>query len=252
MELDYLILVELLTVISEAFSFPSLLVFAIVSTVAAFFGYYIFMKMLRVIVAIELGAIAYGLAVAYVPEGLAASIGLPISLVALIGFAFAIIGAIAARRIYKLFIFAVGAAFGAGFAPAIVASFAPSVLENNVITYVIMGGGAVLFAIIFTKAFRPLFILSTSLFGMMSVGATVGIMLCPDSFLYAFKEGMYQALIEMGASAYDVNQAFEAVGLNAIQAPASDMGLLIIGALTLVGLVAGIFAAVKQFKTNIE
>lgn len=252
MSLDYLTLVELLSAISEAFSFPSLLIFAIAGVVAAFFGYYIFMKALRLIIAAELGAIAYGIAVVYLPESMNSIAGLPISAWALIGFAFAIIGAICAHRIYKLFVFAVGAMFGVGFVPGLIKGFAPSLMESRIITYIAMGIGAIVFAIFFTKAFRPLFILSTSLGGMMGVGLTIGIMLCPDSFLYTFKEVLHQVLIEMGASAYDVNRAFETVGLNAIQAPASDMGLLIIGALTLVGLFVGFFAMVKQFKTDVE
>jgi hypothetical protein len=77
-------------------------------------------------------------------------------------------------------------------------------------------------------------------------------MLCPNSFLYIFKEAMYQALMAMGSSAHDVNLAFETVGLNAIEAPASNMGLLIIGALAVVGFFIGIFAMVKQFKTDVE
>ena len=252
MTLDYLTMVELLSIISDAFSFPSLLVFAIVGIVAAFFGYYIFMKTLRIMVAIELGGLAYSLTVTLLPAGMSAIEALPISIAALVGIVFAVIGAIIARRIYKLFVFAIGAAFGAGFATALLEGFAPTLLENQIVTYVVMAVGAILFGILFIKAFRPLFIISSSLVGMMGVGATVGIMLCPSSFLYTFKEAMYEMLIEMGASAHDVNEAFETVGLNAIGAPASDMGLLIIGALTLVGLVVGVVAMVKQFKTEVE
>lgn len=252
MELDYLTLVELLTVISEAFSFPSLLVFSIVGIVAAFFGYYIFMKALRVIVAVELGTIAYSAAVAFLPESLRAIAGLPVSVPAVIGVAFAIIGALSAHRIYKLFVFAAGALFGLGFAPGLIAGFAPSLIENQIISYIAMGIGAIIFGVFFTKAFRPLFILYTSLGGMMCVGATVGIMLCPDSFLYTFKEVMYQVLVGMGTPEFDVNRAFNVVGLNAIEAPASNMGLLIIGALAVVGLLVGFVAMVKQFKTDVE
>ena len=151
MTLEFLTIVELLTAISEAFSFPSLLLFSLAGIVAAFFGYYIFMKALRVIVALEFGTIAYGLAVTYLPAGLSAQIGLPISIAAVVGILFAILGAIFAHRIYKLFIFATGAAFGAVFTPIIVAAFVPSIAGNVIIGYILMGLGALIFALIFRR-----------------------------------------------------------------------------------------------------
>lgn len=255
MGLDYLTIVDLLSLFSQAFSFPSLLGFALFGIIAAFFGYFIFMKALRVIVALEFGTVAYLAATSLLPAGMNSIAGLPISVAALVGIAFAIIGAIIAHRIYKLFVFATGASIGAGFAFTALYDPISNMLSeplSDVVFYIAMAVCAIVFAIIITKAFRGLFILTTSLGGMCSVGATLGIMLCPDTFLYAFKEAMYSALIEMGASAYDVNQAFETVGLNTVQAPASDMGFLIIAAMTLVGFVVGIIAAVKQFKTEVD
>ena len=252
MTLDYLTIVDLLSLVSEAFSFPSLLVSVLIGIICAFFGYFLFMKTLRVIVALEFGTIAYVAAVALLPAGMDSIAGLPISLAALVGIAFAILGALIARHVYKLFVFATGAAFGAAFVPALAVGFVPSIAENQTLTYIAMALGALICAVIFTKVFRGLFILTTSLGGMAAVGSTIGIMLCPNTFLYVLKEVLYTSLIELGAAAYDVDQAFETVGLNVITAPASNMGLLIIGALTAIGFVVGIFAAVKQFKTDVD
>ncbi len=253
MQLNLSLIGDLLYALSEAFSFPSLLVSALCCIVAAFFGYYIFMKVLRLLVAAEVGILTYELLVLYVPAlgNLVPTLG--ISWYSVIALVVAILGAILAYRIYKVFVFASGAAFGAGFVPGLIEGFVPGFIENNqVLFYIVAVIGAIVFGILITKAFRPLFILSTSLGGMTSFGAIVGIMLFPGTFNYVFKEFANALLLELGATTADIAQAFELVGLDTVVAPANDIGYLAIAVLSLVGLIVGIIATVKQFKRSVE
>ena len=154
----------------------------------------------------------------------------------------AIIAAIIAPSIYK---FIAGVAVGINIADNVIVTAS---INNRILQYIVIGFIALIMGLLFRKIFKGVYILSSSIGGMMSAAGAFGILLFPDTFNFYIKTAFEQMLTDAGATAADIQAAFESVGLAAVEAPASDMGLMVIGGLVVAGLVISIVAIIVQAK----
>ena len=239
--MDYTYLIELLTIYSQLFSTPAMLLTIVVGIVMAFFGFRIYRAFLRPVYAFVAGYLTYEILSYYsVTSNLPDVFGLNWNAVAAI--LVAIIAAIIAPSIYK---FIAGVSVGITIANNVIVMVP---INNKILQYIVIGFIALIVGLLFRKIFKGVYILSSSIGGMMSAAGALGILLFPDTFNFYIKTAFEQMLTDAGATAADIQAAFESVGLATVEAPASDMGLMVIGGLVVAGLVISIVAIIVQAK----
>lgn len=240
--MDYTDLIELLTTYSQLFSTPAMLLTFVFGIVLAFFGFRIYRSFLRPVYALVAGYFTYEILAYFRPleKMLPDVYGLNWNAVAAI--VVAIIAAIIAPSIYK---FIAGVGVGITIANNVILMVP---INNQILRYIVIGFIALIVGLLFRKIFRGVYIFSSSISGMMSAAGAVGILFFPDTFNFYIKTAFEQMLTDAGATAADIQAAFESVGLAAVEAPTSDMSLLICAGLIGAALVASIVAIVVQAK----
>ena len=164
--------------------FPVIFAIVISLIILAFYGYRLWTYEIKIIVAVVLGVVGYTLSSTYIPlESMPAGINLP----AIIGFACAILGAVIAKFLFKLSIFASGAFLGfmlgsAVFYPLLLGILTdmPFMYEPYMI-YVVGGVIALLLGILFVTLFKHVYIIISSLGGMITAGFLVGTLIMPSN-----------------------------------------------------------------------
>ena len=164
--------------------FPVIFALVISLIILAFYGYRLWTYEIKIIVAVVLGVVGYTLSLTYIPlESMPAGINLP----AIIGFVCAILGAVIAKFLFKLSIFASGAVLGfmlgsAVFYPLLLGILTdiPFMYEPYMI-YVVGGVIALLLGILFVTLFKHVYIIITSLGGMITAGYLVGVLIMPST-----------------------------------------------------------------------
>ena len=138
--------------------FPVIFAIVISLIILAFYGYRLWTYEIKIIVAVVLGVVGYTLSSTYIPlESMPAGINLP----AIIGFACAILGAVIAKFLFKLSIFASGAFLGFSL--------------GSVVFYPLLLG------ILFVTLFKHVYIIISSLGGMITAGFLVGTLIMPSN-----------------------------------------------------------------------
>lgn len=158
------------------FMFPIVLVAVILLTFLARYGYTIFKKCVSFVGAVAFGYIGSSIVAPLVLGMLGLNIEI-ISLPTVIGIVFAIIGALLMIYVYKLAIFFVGAAIGYFVAQVILV---PLLSLEGVIAIAVSAVLAIVIGVIALLLFKPLFIIITSVFGMIGAGALTSLVLFPD------------------------------------------------------------------------
>lgn len=164
--------------------FPVIFALVISLIILAFYGYRLWNYEVKIIVAIVLGVVGYTLSSTYIPlESMPAGINLP----AIIGFVCAILGAVIAKFLFKLSIFVSGAFLGfmlgsAVFYPLLLGILTdmPFMYEPYMI-YVVGGVIALLLGILFVTLFKHVYIIISSLGGMITAGYLVGVLIMPST-----------------------------------------------------------------------
>jgi hypothetical protein len=191
--------------------FPVILVAVLICGLMAIYSYRIFRLSLTVFGAIGLGVVGGNIvapllinAMGEAPEG--------ISMVAVCGFISALIGGLLMNFLFKvaLFLSGAGAGFGLGISvvlPLLINQFPDSTFFAGEGGFWVVGGVcALILGILFIFLFKFLYIVSTSMGGMITASLLVCTAIVPDG------------------------------------------GVIVVAASIIIGFVAGIFAAVKQYK----
>ena len=172
---------EILTVI-EANFFALSLVAIILYAFCAFYGYRIFKFSMKFISAVALGVVGANLVAPLVTEALGTATVGPVSLSALIGLLFAVVGFVIAVYVYKLALFLLGA--GAGFlagelvtdilvSSGVLADF----FASDAGYWVACGVCALVLGLLCAFLFKPLFIVISSIGSMFCVFSVVAVLL---------------------------------------------------------------------------
>ena len=162
--------------------FPAVLGIVIALIILAFYGYRLWSFEVKIIVAIALGVVGWSLATAYIPlESIPEGINLPV----IIGIACAILGAVIAKFLFKLSIFASGAFLGFSLGSVVFYPLLLGILSDVAfmyepyMIYVVGGVFALLLGILFVTLFKHVYIIITSLGGMITAGYLVGALISP-------------------------------------------------------------------------
>lgn len=164
--------------------FPVILGIVISLIILAFYGYRLWSYEVKIIVAIVLAVVGYTLSSTYIPlESIPEGINLPV----IIGFVCAILGAVIAKFLFKLSIFASGAFLGFSLGSVVfyplllgILTDMPFMYEPYMI-YVVGGVIALLLGILFVTLFKHVYIIITSLGGMITAGYLVGVLIMPST-----------------------------------------------------------------------
>ena len=240
--MDYNYLIELLTLYSQLFSTPAMLFTIVFGIVIAFFGFRIYRTFLRPIYALGAGYLTYEILAYFLHLEKMLPDVFGLSWNAAIAIVVAVIAAIIAPSIYK---FIAGVAVGLSIADRVIVTAS---IHNLILQCIVIGFIALIMGLLFRKIFKGVYIFSSSIGGMMSAAGALGILLFPDTFNFYIKTAFEQMLTEAGATAADIQAAFESVDLAAVEAPTSDMGILITAGLIVAGFVVSIVAMVVQTK----
>ena len=236
-------ILETLVALSTFFSVPVMIGCIVLGIIAAFYGYKLYKTFLRATFALGASFAVYEIIVFYLPiERLPSLYGL--SWTAVIALVLAILCAIFAPYIYK---FVSGAIVGASLGAYLMAFIG---VKNSIIIGIVASIVAVLLGLLFRKIFKAFYIVSSSLGGMTTCALALGVILFPETFTYYMKESFITSFTKQGAALADIEMALAEVGLANVQAPTSDVGLLVMGGLIILGLIAGIVATILQFKNN--
>lgn len=164
--------------------FPVIFAIVISLIILAFYGYRLWTYEIKIIVAVVLGVVGYTLSSTYIPlESMPAGINLP----AIIGFACAILGAVIAKFLFKLSIFASGAFLGFSLGSVVFYPLLLGILTDVAfmyepyMIYVVGGVIALLLGILFVTLFKHVYIIITSLGGMITAGFLVGTLIMPSN-----------------------------------------------------------------------
>ena len=164
--------------------FPAVLGIVIALIILAFYGYRLWSFEVKIIVAIALGVVGWSLATAYRPlESIPEGINLPV----IIGIACAILGAVIAKFLFKLSIFASGAFLGFSLGSVVFYPLLLGILTDVAfmyepyMIYVVGGVFALLLGIIFVTLFKHVYIIISSLGGMITAGFLVGTLIMPSN-----------------------------------------------------------------------
>ena len=164
--------------------FPAVLGIVIALIILAFYGYRLWSFEVKIIVAIALGVVGWSLATAYIPlESIPEGINLPV----IIGIACAILGAVIAKFLFKLSIFASGAFLGFSLGSVVFYPLLLGILTDVAfmyepyMIYVVGGVIALLLGILFVTLFKHVYIIISSLGGMITAGFLVGTLIMPSN-----------------------------------------------------------------------
>ncbi len=163
---------EIETVAEAIAEFPIALIAILLFTALAFYSYSLFKKSVELAGAISLGALGYYLSDFIIFGAETKAADSEINVCALIGLGCAIIGAIVAHSVYKLAIFASGSAIGYALGSVILTEIGKYVesdaLSNSAIVATFSTVAALVLGALFLVAFKPLYIFTTSLGGMIA------------------------------------------------------------------------------------
>lgn len=163
---------EIETVAEAIAEFPIALIAILLFTALAFYSYSLFKKSVELAGAISLGALGYYLSDFIIFGAETKTADSEINVCALIGLGCAIIGAIVAHSVYKLAIFASGSAIGYALGSVILTEIGNYVesdaLSNSAIVATFSTVAALVLGALFLVAFKPLYIFTTSLGGMIA------------------------------------------------------------------------------------
>lgn len=151
--------------------FPIAIIIVLLFTALAFYSYSLFKKSVELAGAISLGALGYYLSDFIIFGAATESAEGNIDVCALIGIGCAILGAIVAHSVYKLAIFASGSAIGYALGSVVLTEIGNSIesdaLSNPAIVATFSTVSALVLGALFLVAFKPLYIFTTSLGGMV-------------------------------------------------------------------------------------
>ena len=170
-----------------AYAFPIVLVAVILLSFLARHGYTIFKKCIALVGAIAFGFIGSTIVAPLVPI----SIDI-ISIPTVIGIVFAILGAVLMIYVYKLAIFGVGAAIGYFAAQLILV---PMFSLEGMIALIASAVVAIIVAVLAMLLFKPMFIIITSIFGMVGAGALASMVIFPSGEIIFLGVGAVVGLI---------------------------------------------------------
>ena len=162
-----------------AYLFPIALIAVILLSFLARYGYTVFKKCLSICGAIAFGSIGSIVVAPLLMNMISLEINF-ISIPTVIGAILAIIGAVLIIYVYKLAIFVVGGALGYFIAQMFVAPLLPAEVAEGVAGIVISAVVALVVAILAVILFKPLFIIITSIFGMIGAALIAAYVILPE------------------------------------------------------------------------
>lgn len=154
-------------------NFPATIIAVLILVALAFFSYFLFKKSVELAGAISLGVFGYYFSIYIVFGANGGNIINGVDVASIIGFACAILGAIIAHSVYKLAIFSSGAAIGYMLGSVILAEISRLsdnlyAVTNPAIVATISTVLSMVLGCLFLMAFKPLYIGTTSVGGMVA------------------------------------------------------------------------------------